>query len=114
MKLVLQWSSPKSAGILRFPSGTWETTNPLREARLPHRRWSRRLLYLDGHAQPGGNDYIHPYRQRKINSETANGTTSHASKTAIGAPNWPRLIPCSMLPRSASMAAVSGRARTSG
>ena len=54
------------------------------------------------------------YRHRKIQTEIANGTTTHASKIATGAISFPKLVPCSMFPLIASIAAVSGSARTIG
>ena len=40
--------------------------------------------------------------------------TSQVSNIAICVVSWPRFIPCSIFPRSASIAAVRGRARTTG
>lgn len=57
---------------------------------------------------------LRPYLQRKIRRETAKGTRNHTSNIPTGTVSCPRLIPCSMFPRMASMAAVSGSARTSG
>ena len=72
------------------------------------------LLVSSGPSGELAGQQIQPHLQRKIRSETTNAATNHASRIAIGAANCPRLIPCSMFPRSASMAAVSGSARTSG
>jgi hypothetical protein len=52
--------------------------------------------------------------QRKMRREMAKDTTSQVSNMAIWVVSCPRVRPCSMLPRKASMAAVSGRARTTG
>ena len=54
------------------------------------------------------------YLQRKMRSAITKGTTNHASNIATCAVCWLRFIPCSILPRMASMAAVSGRALTTG
>ena len=56
------------------------------------------------------NAYLH----RKMRSETANGTTNHATSVSTGIINCPSPNPCSMLPRMASIAAVNGSARTTG
>ena len=58
-------TAKRQAGCPRSRFGTWETTNPYAEARLPHRRWLRRLLHPQTHAQPDDGEHIqakiHPY-----------------------------------------------------
>jgi len=63
------------------------------------------------HSRPAGSA---GYRQRKIFKARKNGIISHPSRIETGSIIWLRVNPWSMLLRSESIAAVSGRARTNG
>src|ERR1700730_17103540 len=54
------------------------------------------------------------YRQRNSFSARAKHTTRQPAKTANSGPNCTSPVPCNMLPRNASIAAVNGSALITG